>query len=78
MDEVTGSAELQRSRENLVVFKASKTQFLRLLTQHNLPDNYALFFNDSQLLPSSALYILASMKFGVLRCLRQFSRSSNC
>ena len=28
---------------------ASKTQFLQLSTRHNLPDNYFLFFNDTQL-----------------------------
>ena len=30
----------------VVVFNASKTQFLQLSTRHNLPDNYPLFFND--------------------------------
>ncbi|MPC31099.1 hypothetical protein E2C01_024378 [Portunus trituberculatus] len=47
-----------RDKENLVVFNASKTQFLHLSTQHNLLDNYPLFFNDTQLSPSSTLNIL--------------------
>ena len=37
------------SRPILVLFNVSKTQFLQLFTQHNLPDNYSLFFNDTQL-----------------------------
>ena len=45
-------------RANLVKFNASKTQFLHLSTRHNLPDNYPLFFNDTQLSPSSTLNIL--------------------
>ena len=45
-------------RANLVLFNASKTQFLHLSTRHNLPDNYPLFFNDTQLSPSSTLNIL--------------------
>ncbi|MPC40469.1 RNA-directed DNA polymerase from mobile element jockey [Portunus trituberculatus] len=49
-------------RENSVVFKASKTQFLHLSTRHNLPDNYPLFFNHTQLSPSSTLDILGSPK----------------
>ena len=40
------------------MFNASKTQFLHLSTRHNLPDNYPLFFNDTQLSPSSTLNIL--------------------
>ncbi|MPC65896.1 hypothetical protein E2C01_060034 [Portunus trituberculatus] len=48
-------------RENLVVFNASKTQFLHLSTRHNLPDNYPLFFSDTQLSPSSTLIILGIM-----------------
>ena len=44
--------------KNLVKFNASKTQFLHLSTRHNLPDNYPLFFNDTQLSPSSTLNIL--------------------
>ncbi|MPC51106.1 hypothetical protein E2C01_044945 [Portunus trituberculatus] len=47
-----------QDRENLVEFKASKTQFLHLSTRHNLPDNYSLFFNNTQLSPSSTLNIL--------------------
>ncbi|MPC20432.1 hypothetical protein E2C01_013375 [Portunus trituberculatus] len=46
------------NRENLVVFNASKTQFLHLSTRHNLPDNYPLFFSDTQLFSSSTLNIL--------------------
>ena len=37
---------------------ASKTQFLQLSTRHNLPDNYSLFFNDTQLTLSSTLNTL--------------------
>ncbi|MPC56848.1 hypothetical protein E2C01_050814 [Portunus trituberculatus] len=44
--------------ENLVVFNASKTQFLHLSTLHNLPENYPLFLNDTQLSPFSILNIL--------------------
>ena len=43
------------SRANLVLFNASKTQFIQLSTRHNLPDNYPLFFNDTQLSLSSTL-----------------------
>ena len=42
-------------RTNLVLFNASKTQFLQLSTRHNLLDNYLLFFNDTQLPLSSTL-----------------------
>ena len=45
-------------RENLVVFNASKTQFLHLSTRHNLPDVYPLAFNDTQLNPCPSLNIL--------------------
>ena len=45
-------------RDNLVSFNASKTQFLHLSTRHNLPEDYPLFFNDTQLKPSSSLNIL--------------------
>jgi hypothetical protein len=44
-------------RENMVFFNASKTQFLHLYTQHNLPHNY-IFFENTQLKPSSFLNIL--------------------
>ena len=40
-------------RGNLVLFNASKTQFLQLYTRHNLPDNYPLFFIVTQLILSS-------------------------
>ena len=40
---------------NKVLFNASKTHFLQLSTRHNLPDNYPLFFNDTQLPLSSTL-----------------------
>ena len=40
---------------NQVLFNSSKTQFLQLFTQHNLPDNYLLFINDTQLPLSSTL-----------------------
>ena len=45
-------------RRNLVSFNASKTQFLHLSTRHNLPDVYPLFFDNTQLSPSSTLNIL--------------------
>ena len=43
---------------NLVLFSASKTIFLQLSTRHNIPDNYHLFFNDTQLPLSSTLNTL--------------------
>ena len=46
------------SRAILVLFNASKTQFLQLSTRHKLPDNYPLFFNDTQLPLSSTLNTL--------------------
>ncbi|KAL7641293.1 UNVERIFIED_CONTAM: hypothetical protein RMT77_008431 [Armadillidium vulgare] len=45
-------------KENMVVFNASKTQFLHLSTRHNLPHNYDIFFENTQLKPSSLLNIL--------------------
>ncbi|MPC54349.1 hypothetical protein E2C01_048260 [Portunus trituberculatus] len=49
-----------QDRENLVlVFNASKTQFLHLSTQHKLSDNYPFFFNDTEL-SSSTVNILYS------------------
>jgi hypothetical protein len=45
-------------KENLVVFNASKTQFLHLSTRYNLPNDYPLYFDDTQLNPSSSLNIL--------------------
>ena len=42
-------------RRNLVSFNASKTQFLHLSTRQNLPHNYPLFFNNTQLSPSPIL-----------------------
>ena len=45
-------------RANLVLFNSSKIQFLQLSTRHNLPDNYILFFNDTQLSLSSTLNTL--------------------
>ena len=45
-------------KKNLVSFNASKTQFLHLSTRHNLPNNYPLFFDNTQLSPSSTLNIL--------------------
>ena len=38
--------------------KLSVVQFLYLSTRHNLPNNYSLFFNDTQLSPSPTLNIL--------------------
>ncbi|KAL7629919.1 UNVERIFIED_CONTAM: hypothetical protein RMT77_019962 [Armadillidium vulgare] len=45
-------------RENMVVFNATRTQFLHLSTRHNLPHNYDIFFENTQLKPSSVLNIL--------------------
>src|ERR1044072_502624 len=45
-------------RENMVVFNASKTQFLHLSTRHNFPHNYDIFFENTRLKPSSVLNIL--------------------
>ena len=42
----------------MVVFNASKTQFLHLTTRHNLPDNYNIFLVNTQLNPSAVLNIL--------------------
>ena len=42
----------------MVVFNATKTQFLHLSTRHNLPHNYDIFFENTQLRPSSVLNIL--------------------
>ncbi|MPC63827.1 hypothetical protein E2C01_057932 [Portunus trituberculatus] len=41
-------------REKLGVFNASNTQFLHVSARHNFPDNYPLFFNDTQ--PSPLFY----------------------
>ncbi len=45
-------------KRNLVSFNFSKTQFLYISTRHNLPNNYPLFFDNTQLSPSSAINIL--------------------
>ena len=45
-------------KKNLVVFNASKTQFLHLTTRHNLPHDYQIYFEDTKLEPSSVLNIL--------------------
>ena len=45
-------------RANLVKFNASKTQFLHLSTRHKLPDTYPIYFDNTQLSPSSSLNIL--------------------
>src|ERR1044072_2197184 len=42
----------------MVVFNATKTQFLHLSTRHNLTHNYDIFFENTQLKPSSVLNIL--------------------
>ena len=42
----------------MVVFNISHTQFLHLSTRHNLPQNYDIFFENTQLKPSSFLNIL--------------------
>ena len=46
-------------RVNPILFNVSKNQFLQLFTRHNLPDNYPLFFNNTQLALSSALNTLS-------------------
>ena len=45
-------------RENMVAFNASKTQFLHLSTRQNLPHNYNIFSENTQLKPSPFLNIL--------------------
>ena len=45
-------------KENMVVFNASKTQFLYLSTRHNLPHNYDILLETTQLKPSFILNIL--------------------
>ena len=45
-------------KENLVTFNASKTQFLHLSTRPNLPLDYNIFFENTQLKPSPLLNIL--------------------
>ena len=45
-------------KTNLVSFNANKTQFLHLSTRHDLPDNYPIYFDNTQLSPSSTLDIL--------------------
>ena len=38
----------ERDKANHVLFSASKTQFLQLLTQHKFPHNYLLYFNGTR------------------------------
>ena len=45
-------------KTNLVLSNASKTQFLHQSVRHTLPNNYPLFFNDTQPSPSPTLKIL--------------------
>src|ERR1700755_1576327 len=45
-------------RGNMVVFNASKNEFLHLSTRHNLPHNYNIFFQNTQLKRSYVLNIL--------------------
>ena len=45
-------------RENMVIFNASKTQFLHLTTRHNLPNTYNIFFENTELKSSPVLNIL--------------------
>ena len=40
-------------KENIVLFIASKTQFLHLSIRQNLPDNYPLYSDDTHLSPST-------------------------
>src|ERR1044072_4332559 len=58
----------------MVVFNASKTQFLHLSTRHNLPHNYDILFENTQLKPSSVLNILvvSFSWLGDLMLLRNF------
>jgi hypothetical protein len=42
-------------RENMVVFNAAKTQFFHLSTRRNLPHNYNISFENTQLKPSPIL-----------------------
>ncbi len=44
-------------RRNVVFFNASKTHFLHRSTRQSLPDNYPLFFDHTQLFPSSTVNI---------------------
>ncbi len=46
------------SRRNLVSFNASKTQYLHLTSRHVNLHNYPLFFENTQLSPSSTINIL--------------------
>lgn len=50
-------------KRNLVSFNDSETQFLHLSTWHNLPNNYPLLFNNTQLSPSSTIHILGLYQF---------------
>ena len=52
------------------MFIALEKQFLHLSARYNLPDNYPLFFSDTQTV--SSLVKTVSMKLGVLCRLRQF------
>ena len=61
-------------RAYLVLFNVSKTQFVQLSTRHKLPDNYLLFFNDTQLPLSSTLNTL-SLSF-TINLNRQFHIST--
>ena len=45
-------------RAKLVLFNGSKAPFLQLSTRHSFPDNYILFYNDTQLPLSSTLNTL--------------------
>src|ERR1044072_6321218 len=45
-------------RDNMVVFNATKTQFLHLSSRHHLPHNYDIFFENTQLRSLSLLNIL--------------------
>src|ERR1044072_3783018 len=68
-------------RGNMVAFNASKTQFLHHSTRHNLPHNYDIFFENTQLKPSSLLNILGvsfsrdlSWKHHITSLLKQASK----
>ena len=70
-------------KANLDLFNASKMLFLQLFLQHNLPDNYPLFFNDTQLPLSSTLPAACSVQrpyppmYGIwFSCFQEFNSHS--
>ncbi len=55
---ISDLALISDGKRNLISFSASKTQFLHLSTRQNLPNSYPLFFDNTQLSPSSTINIL--------------------